>query len=52
MIADKPGSNKTMSEAERAASVAPATAIPTFAFFNAGASLTPSPVMATKYPRS
>ena len=38
-----PSSVKTISEAARAASVAPQTAIPTSATFNAGASLTPSP---------
>ncbi|PKI53558.1 hypothetical protein CRG98_026008 [Punica granatum] len=41
----RPGSVRTMSEALRAASVASATAIPMSAFFRAGASLTPSPVI-------
>ncbi|GER37096.1 hypothetical protein STAS_13476 [Striga asiatica] len=40
-----PGSVRTMSEALLAASVASATAIPMSAFFNAGASFTPSPVI-------
>uniref|UniRef100_A0A7C8ZI85 Uncharacterized protein n=1 Tax=Opuntia streptacantha TaxID=393608 RepID=A0A7C8ZI85_OPUST len=40
-----PGSVRTMSEALLAASVASATAIPMSAFFKAGASFTPSPVM-------
>ncbi|BAS81815.1 Os03g0100850 [Oryza sativa Japonica Group] len=40
-----PGSVRTMSEALLAASVASATAIPMSAFFSAGASLTPSPVI-------
>lgn len=42
-IVERPGANNTISAAERAASVQPWTAIPTFAFFKAGASLTPSP---------
>ena len=41
-----PSPVKTMSAAALAASVAPFTAIPTSARFNAGASLTPSPVHA------
>eukprot|EP00958_Prasinococcus_capsulatus_P025877 scaffold4482_cov393-Prasinococcus_capsulatus_cf.AAC.6 len=41
----KPGAFRTMSAALLAASVAPATATPTLAFFNAGASFTPSPEM-------
>jgi hypothetical protein len=45
MIVDRPSCVRTMSAAARAASVAPATAMPTSARFNAGASLTPSPVM-------
>lgn len=43
----KPGSVKTISEALLAASVESATAIPMSAFFKAGASLTPSPVIPT-----
>ena len=41
----------TTSAAARAASVAPDTAIPQSAFFSAGASFTPSPVMPTMWPR-
>ncbi|MFS7934716.1 hypothetical protein Hanom_Chr05g00394991 [Helianthus anomalus] len=41
----RPGSVSTMSEAPLAASVASATAIPISAFFKAGASFTPSPVI-------
>ena len=41
----------TMEAAARAASVAPETAMPQSAFLSAGASLTPSPVMATMWPR-
>jgi hypothetical protein len=48
MIAPRPGARKTMSEADRAASEAPSTAIPVSAFFREGASLTPSPVIATR----
>jgi hypothetical protein len=48
-MVDNPGANKTISEAERAASVHPATAIPTLAFLSAGASLTPSPYDANKF---
>ena len=40
-----------MSAAARAASVAPDTAMPQSAFFSAGASLTPSPVIPTMWPR-
>ncbi|WVZ73285.1 hypothetical protein U9M48_021611 [Paspalum notatum var. saurae] len=40
-----PGSVSTMSDALRAASVASSTAMPMSAFFSAGASFTPSPVM-------
>ena len=40
-----------MSAAARAASVAPDTAMPQSAFFSAGASFTPSPVMPTMWPR-
>ena len=43
----RPGSVSTMSAAARAASVDPWTAMPMSARFNAGASLTPSPVMPT-----
>ena len=50
MTTDRPGSVSTMSAAARAASVAPATAMPTSAFLSAGASLTPSPVMPTAKP--
>mmetsp|Transcript_27204 Transcript_27204/g.44857 ORF Transcript_27204/g.44857 Transcript_27204/m.44857 type:complete len:236 (-) Transcript_27204:527-1234(-) len=45
-----PGAVSTISAAARAASVAPATAMPTSPFFSAGASFTPSPVMPTMYP--
>mmetsp|Transcript_18574 Transcript_18574/g.29034 ORF Transcript_18574/g.29034 Transcript_18574/m.29034 type:complete len:250 (+) Transcript_18574:792-1541(+) len=41
----RPSCVSTMSAAARAASVAPATAMPMSAFLSAGASLTPSPVM-------
>ena len=47
MMVDKPSWVRIISAAARAASVAPATAIPTSALFNAGASLVPSPVTAT-----
>nr|GMD81971.1 hypothetical protein MIMGU_mgv1a017372mg [Ipomoea batatas] len=51
MITLSPGSVSTMSEAPLAASVASATAIPISAFFKAGASFTPSPVIPTiKHP--
>ena len=50
MITDSPGVKSTMSAAARAASVAPETAMPTSAFFRAGASFTPSPVMPTTCP--
>jgi hypothetical protein len=50
MIGDSPGFVSTMSDAARAASVAPWTAMPTSAFFSAGASLTPSPVIPQLYP--
>jgi hypothetical protein len=43
MIVERPGSRKTMSAADRAASEAPSTAIPQSATLSAGASLTPSP---------
>nr|GMC61201.1 hypothetical protein CRG98_026008 [Ipomoea batatas] len=42
---ERPGSVKTISEALLAASVASATAMPMSAFFSAGASFTPSPVI-------
>ena len=45
IITLSPGSVRTISEALRAASVASATAIPISAFFRAGASFTPSPVI-------
>ncbi|CAN1166618.1 hypothetical protein LINPERHAP2_LOCUS26790, partial [Linum perenne] len=45
MMTLSPGSVKTMSDALLAASVASATAMPISAFFSAGASLTPSPVI-------
>uniref|UniRef100_A0A0A9CXS8 Secreted protein n=1 Tax=Arundo donax TaxID=35708 RepID=A0A0A9CXS8_ARUDO len=45
MITLSPGSVRTISDALLAASVASATAIPISAFFRAGASLTPSPVI-------
>ncbi len=45
LITPSPGAVRMMSAAARAASVAPDTAIPQSAFFSAGASLTPSPVM-------
>uniref|UniRef100_A0A8R7VCW1 Secreted protein n=1 Tax=Triticum urartu TaxID=4572 RepID=A0A8R7VCW1_TRIUA len=45
MITLSPGSVSTMSDALRAASVASATAMPMSAFFSAGASFTPSPVI-------
>ena len=51
-IVESPGAVSTRSAAARAASVAPLTAIPTSACLRAGASLTPSPVMATRCPRS
>jgi len=47
MMTESPGASKTMDAAARAASVAPETAMPQSAFFNAGASFTPSPVMPT-----
>ena len=51
MITDRPGVMSTMEAAARAASVAPDTAMPQSAFLSAGASLTPSPVMPTMWPR-
>ena len=50
MMTDRPGVVSTMSAAARAASVAPETAMPQSAFFSAGASFTPSPVMPTMWP--
>mmetsp|Transcript_22025 Transcript_22025/g.53925 ORF Transcript_22025/g.53925 Transcript_22025/m.53925 type:complete len:398 (+) Transcript_22025:1414-2607(+) len=50
MMTDSPGSVRTMSAAALAASVAPSTAIPISAFFKAGASFTPSPVIPTICP--
>ncbi|KAH3668244.1 hypothetical protein OGAPHI_001998 [Ogataea philodendri] len=47
MIAERPGARKTISAADLAESEAPSTAIPVSAFLRDGASLTPSPVMAT-----
>ena len=38
IIVDRPAASKTISAAERAASAQPSTAIPTLAFFKAGAS--------------
>ena len=49
MITPSPGATSTMEAAARAASVAPETAKPQSAFFSAGASLTPSPVMPTMW---
>mmetsp|Transcript_22470 Transcript_22470/g.35956 ORF Transcript_22470/g.35956 Transcript_22470/m.35956 type:complete len:245 (-) Transcript_22470:382-1116(-) len=46
----RPSCVSTMSAAARAASVAPATAMPMSAFLSAGASFTPSPVMPHMYP--
>ena len=45
-----PGSVSTMSDALRAASVASSTAMPMSAFFRAGASFTPSPVIPHTWP--
>ncbi len=50
IITDNPGVRSTIAAAARAASVAPETAIPQSAFFSAGASFTPSPVMPTMWP--
>ena len=50
MITESPGVVSTMDAAARAASVAPETAMPQSAFFSAGASFTPSPVMPTMWP--
>ncbi len=51
MITERPGVISTMAAAARAASVAPETAMPQSAFFSAGASFTPSPVIPTMWPR-
>ena len=51
MMTESPGLKSTMSAADRAASVAPDTAMPQSAFFSAGASFTPLPVMPTTWPR-
>ena len=51
MMTDRPEASRTMEAAARAASVAPETAMPQSAFFSAGASFTPSPVMPTMWPR-
>jgi len=45
---ERPGSVNTIAAAERAASLASATATPTLALDNAGASFTPSPVINKK----
>mmetsp|Transcript_10544 Transcript_10544/g.29791 ORF Transcript_10544/g.29791 Transcript_10544/m.29791 type:complete len:221 (-) Transcript_10544:1841-2503(-) len=50
MMVERPGALRTISDALLAASVAPATAIPTLALFKAGASLTPSPVIPQMWP--
>src|SRR6516165_10712401 len=52
LITDRPGAVKINAAAPRAASVAPDTAVPQSACFKAGASLTPSPVIATRWPRA
>ena len=52
MITDRPVFLRIRLAALRAASVAPDTAMPTSACFSAGASFTPSPVMATMCPAS
>mmetsp|Transcript_22079 Transcript_22079/g.56318 ORF Transcript_22079/g.56318 Transcript_22079/m.56318 type:complete len:612 (+) Transcript_22079:1036-2871(+) len=51
MITAKPSQVSTMSAAARAASELPFTAMPTSPAFRAGASLTPSPVIPTRWPR-
>ena len=50
-MVDRPGAVRIRGAASRAASVAPLTAMPQSACFKAGASFTPSPVMATMWPR-
>ena len=52
VMTERPGAVRTRSAAARAASVAPLTAMPTSACFSAGASLTPSPVIPTIWPRA
>src|SRR5271165_4624487 len=52
LMTERPGAVNTSAAAPRAASVAPETAVPQSACFRAGASLTPSPVMATRWPRA
>src|SRR6516162_5165240 len=52
LMTERPGAVKMSAAAPRAASVAPDTAVPQSACFNAGASLTPSPVIATRWPRA
>ena len=52
LITDRPGAVRISAAAPRAASVAPETAMPQSACLSAGASLTPSPVIATRWPRS
>jgi hypothetical protein len=44
-MTERPGSVNTIAAAERAASLASETATPTLALDNAGASLTPSPLI-------
>src|SRR5262245_26427490 len=51
-IVDRPGAVRMSAAALLAASVAPLTAIPQSACLRAGASLTPSPVMPTMWPRA
>ena len=50
-MVDRPGAVRIRAAALRAASVAPLTAMPQSACLRAGASLTPSPVIATIWPR-
>src|SRR5262249_25469870 len=52
LMTERPGAVRMSAAAPRAASVAPDTAVPQSACFNAGASLTPSPVIATRWPRA
>src|SRR5262249_1884460 len=52
LMTERPGAVSTRAAAPRAASVAPDTAVPQSACFNAGASLTPSPVIATRWQRA
>ena len=51
LITESPGAVRISAAAPRAASVAPETAVPQSACFSAGASFTPSPVIATRCPR-